>query len=54
MRLLTFLVGIVLPALPTIAIAQTWQVFQPYSLEYTLSPQPISYTNTVDNQVVSL
>jgi len=50
MRLLTFLVGIVLPALPTIAIAQTWQVFQPYSLEYTLSPQPISYTNTVDNQ----
>jgi hypothetical protein len=50
MRLLTFLVGIVLPTFPTIAMAQTWQVFQPYSLEYTLSPQPISYTNSVDNQ----
>jgi hypothetical protein len=50
MRLLTFLVGIVLPLIPATAFAQTWQVFQPYSLEYTLSPQPISYTNSVDNQ----
>lgn len=50
MRLLNFLLGFAIILAPISIFSQTWQVFQPFALEYSLSPQPIAYTNAVDNQ----